>query len=150
MGTGIGLKCPKCSFHKQYYLGSGMLLPETYAKVIDGINEYEYGSEWYDYFKTHTGAAVDVNKEIYHCRLCNAIVEEYNLDLYNRKDGSPPDYGYFTSWTGTKEYDFVKHYAHRCPICDGRMRIIRRSDLKALPCPRCGTTLISSDDFIWD
>ena len=49
MGIGIGLKCPKCSFHEQYSLGTGMLLPVTYAEVVEEIRNGEYGSEWQDY-----------------------------------------------------------------------------------------------------
>lgn len=150
MGSGIELKCPKCSFHKEYYLGSGMLLPETYAEVVSTIKDCEYGSEWRDYFKTHAGAAVDVDKEVYHCPLCNAIVEDFNLDLYNTINGAPIIDDYFDPGVDHRGYKFVKHYAHLCPICDGPMEKTNKDTQKSLPCPRCGTTLIYSPSFIWD
>ena len=150
MGTGIGLKCPKCSFHEKYYLGTGMLLPVTYTEVVDGIRNGEYGSEWQDYFKKHRGAAVDVDREVYHCPQCNAIVEDYNLDLYCTINGSPFSDSYFDPEGSHPGFKLIKHHPHPCPKCGGQMERADRNDQKSLPCPECGTTLIFSDDCIWD
>lgn len=150
MGTGIGLKCPKCSFHEQYFLGSGMLLPVTYVEVVDEIRNGKYGSEWQDYFRTHRGAAVNVDREVYQCPHCNAIVEDYNLDLYRTVNASPFDESYFDPQGRNAGFTLIKHHPHPCPECGGQMQITDVHDQKSLPCPKCGTTLIYSDDFIWD
>ena len=152
MGSGITLKCPKCSFKKAYHMGVGFMFPRVYDRVVKAIKNYDYGAEWLDFFRDHPGAAIDAKKELYHCRLCNAIIDDYNLDLYESKNGTPPENGYVALWADLDhEYEFVKHYTHHCPICDGRMkRIHTKKDFDAIPCPRCGTTLIAKQDFMWD
>ncbi len=150
MGIGIGLKCPKCSFHKHYSLGSGFLLPVVHDEVVEKIKDGEYGIEWQEYFEAHPEAVVNVNLALYHCPLCNAIVDDYNLDLYNATNSTSAANGTRPSWGDGGEREFVKHYTHLCPICDGEMQEVDWIMQETLPCPRCGEKLIYRQDYNWD
>jgi hypothetical protein len=150
MGTGIGLKCPKCSFKKGYNIGVGFSFPRVYERIVQDIKNYEYGEEWRDFFQSHPGAAINAEKDLYYCRYCNTIAVEYNLDLYNKKDGTEPEKSYVALWCDSDKYELVKHYAHHCPNCDGRMRkVSSERALKSIPCPRC-KSILQVEKYCWD
>lgn len=150
MGTGFTLKCPNCTFEKDYLIGVGMLFPEVYEELVTAIKDGDYGDEWYNFFDSHPGAAVNAEQELYHCPLCGVITEDYNLDLYLKKNDTPPESRYVALWCDKYKYDFVRHYIHHCPNCNGRMHKVSGGEkLKPIPCPRCGTEL-ESEQFCWD
>ena len=151
MGTGIEYKCPKCSFQKSFHLGSGFGYPSVYQEVIDKIRKGAYGKEWKMFFEEHPGAVVNAEIELYRCPACNHLEEDYNLSLYEHKEGRPPEYGYWISWGDEKQnYRYIKSYKHHCPKCGKRMKKITE-DTAPIPCPKCGE-ILEQDPWLvkWD
>ena len=151
MGIGYNVKCSKCNYHKEFFLGSGMLFPVTYEKVQKKIMKGEYGDEWKSFLERNPGAVFDGEKELYRCHKCNNLVEDYNLSLYLSKDGQPPEHGYWCNWGyHDKEYKFVKSYVHKCPTCSRRMAKLNPDVSTSIPCPKCSSDLIIDGSILWD
>ena len=120
MGAGYEVECLNCNYKSIFFLGSGMILPRIYEDVITNVKNGEYGDEWKEYIASIPGAVVSVEKELYQCGICNALLSEYNLALYKSKNGTPPEHGYWAPWCD-HDYTFVKSYRHKCPKCSRRI-----------------------------
>jgi len=151
MGAGYNVKCSKCKYHTQFFLGSGMLFPTVYKRIHEAIKKGKYGEEWKSFLESNPGAVFDGEKELYRCPKCNNLIEDYNLSLYVREDGQPPEHGYWCNWGyRDKEYRFVKSYIHRCPKCSRRMAKLNLDSSASVPCPKCGANLIIDTGILWD
>lgn len=150
MGTGYEATCSKCTYHAEFFLGSGMLFPNTYKSVQKDIRNGKYGEEWKAFLADNPGAVFNAERELYRCRKCNQLLVDYNLSLYVSEDGQPPEHGYWAVWGyHGKDYKFVKRYTHRCPRCSSRM--VKQDPLgSAIPCPECGANLIVEGSILWD
>ena len=82
MGAGYNVKCSKCKYHTQFFLGSGMLFPTVYKRIHEAIEKGKYGEEWKSFLESNPGAVFDGEKELYRCPKCNNLIEDYNLSLY--------------------------------------------------------------------
>ena len=149
MRSGYAVTCSKCGFNAMYTLGAGMLFPRVYEELVGDILAGKHGQEWKDYFNTIPGAAVLAEKELYRCSNCNTLLSDYNLALYKRNDGTPPDHGCWVYWCD-HDYTFVKSYRHMCPKCSRRMHKVSISRSTRLPCPECGSALEIDDGIMWD
>ena len=150
MGTGYEATCSKCTYHSEFFLGSGMLFPNTYKSVQKDISNGKYGEEWKAFLADNPGAVFNAERELYRCRKCNQLLEDYNLSLYISEDGQPPEHGYWAVWGyHGKDYKYVKRYTHRCPKCSSRM-VKQDPRHSAIPCPECGANLILEGGILWD
>ena len=91
MGTGYEATCSKCTYHAEFFLGSGMLFPNTYKSVQKDIRNGKYGEEWKAFLADNPGAVFNAERELYRCRKCNQLLVDYNLSLYVSEDGQPPE-----------------------------------------------------------
>ncbi len=150
MGTGYEATCSKCTYHAEFFLGSGMFFPNAYKSIRADILKGKYGEEWKSFLADNPGAVFNGEKELYRCRKCNQLLVDYNLSLYVSEDGQPPEHGYWTVWGYQgKKYKFVKCYIYKCPRCSNRM-VKQDPHDSAIPCPECGSNLIVEGGIYWD
>lgn len=149
MGVGFKVECTRCKYKKTFFLGSGMMLPRVYKDVITDVKAGKYGEEWKDYISGTPGAVVSVETELYQCRNCNYLLQDYNLSLYVSNNEAPPEHGYWAPWCD-HDYSFVKSYPHKCPKCRRRMHKVSIDSSTHLSCPECGSNLEIEDGILWD
>ncbi len=151
MGSGISLKCTSCNYKEEFFLGVGMMFPCEYQDIVEDIRRGEYGDEWQKFFEENAGAAILAEKNLYHCPVCNHIETDYNLSLYNNKNGTPPEDDYWAYWCDfDHEYELVKNYTHICPKCSSQMDEVTNDEIKKLPCPSCSKKLTRRGGICWD
>lgn len=150
MGAGVAVKCKKCKFKATYHLGVGMMFPRVYERVVSEVKDGRYGEEWKQFFDDNTGAAIMCEQRLYQCPSCNNLIQNYDLSLYNHKNGEPPEHNYWAHWCDfDHEYELVKNYIHNCPKCGNEMHEWKYSE-KDIACPKCGEALKVDTGIMWD
>ena len=62
-----------------------------------------------------------------------------------------PDVDYVMFNKSEGQYTFYKAFPHRCGICQGKVKILRKVDLQKLKCPRCANQILAlRENGLWD
>ena len=150
MGQGYLLKCNKCDYREEVFLGVGYMFPEEYAELVRDIRKGCYGRDWQAFFEEHRGAVVNAETELYVCPQCGHLETEHNLSIYLNKQEKEPENGYWMRWADEDDYEFVRSYVHSCPDCGKRMEVVQDIEKADLRCPDCGDRLEVSGQIMWD
>lgn len=164
MGEGYSYTCKKCKHEYSVLLGSGMMYTNVYRRILDDISRGKYGSELQELYNSIAYAAVDGERVVYICNGCCSWELGTDVSLYapNDPDSIPQkqfgiktvaEWGYvpYVMRRDLEEnYHLVKRQYHHCSKCGKRMHKASSKELKALPCPECGSENRFEGILYWD
>ena len=164
MGQGYSYTCKKCKHKYGVNPGVGMMYPTVYRDTLNDISKGVYGSELQELFNSTPYAAIDAGNTVYICSGCGSWELAKDLTLYapNDPDSIPQkQYGiktvaewgyvpYVMRWDLEEEYHVVKRHYHRCSKCGKQMHKASSTELKNLPCPKCGSANQADGAIMWD
>lgn len=164
MGRGYKFTCKKCENEYFAMLGIGMMYDNVYQKAMKDIKNGKYGVEWQQLMNSEKYVAVNAEREIYICSNRKHWKMELNLSLYRPNDveavrtkqygiKTVEEWGYVPYVMGydlKSEYSLMKEFVHKCDKCGKQMHKASKTEMKNLPCPKCGTENSSDGMFWWD
>lgn len=139
MGNIIRLRCKKCSYTFDAYLGVGFLYPVVYEETLEEIRKGTYGEAHRLFLEEHKDAAVNCENVLAVCSSCGHPECVKDMTLYLPR-------------TSRKSPEGLK-YDHKCSDCGGSMRIFTEDEeVTGIKCPECGDELERDEEqrILWD
>ena len=164
MGIGNYFECKNCHHEYRTKLGSGMLYPKVYQRLLGAIMDGDYGETLQEVAKQHQYTAVNAEYVLYICSDCRHWEISQDTTLYapnNLEEIRTSQFGiktveewgyvpYAYDWMLKESYHVIKRCYHSCPKCGRRMHKASAKEELNLPCPKCGTDNIAIDEYFWD
>ena len=165
MGTMCSLHCPSCGYEAHLTLGIGFLYPVVFTETQEAAKSGKLGATLKRFFAEHPDGAVNPELVAAQCEKCGDYKSVTSLDMYipktNREKSKPkgrwsvsmpfPNTDYVVFDEFEKQYTFYKAFPHRCGICRGKVKILRKVDLQKLKCPHCTNQILTVEEYgRWD
>ncbi len=176
MGSGFVLRCKKCGYKKELYLGVGFRFPQIYQETIESARKGKYGKIVQMFLEEHPDGVLNCDRVLLQCPDCNYLETGLDLSMYIPKQDTIPkeqgrlavsapfeDASYVAPWK-LDNYELIRHYEHICRKCGTKMKALNEKDLEKengplfprreqteFGCPKCGEPLWNVDrKILWD
>ena len=131
MGTGILVKCQKCSYQRSFDLGVGMMYYDL-GNVLDNIKEARVRANIKEILKTHPYVNEDFENAVYACPKCHTLHGRLYVKL---SEGN----------------NLLYQTEYYCSRCDIALKQLPEKAITKQPCPGCGEKALSvSEELLWD
>lgn len=158
MGQGLSVKCNKCGYDFDAWLGIGMLFPNLYKENVKKMKRGEFGTEAKIFFEKYPNGVINSEQAVSKCTKCGNYDVVDDFTMYMPKDGVtvPDEVAYILAEEIKESYVKYMDYPHKCSKCGGRSKVYKSFEKKAykgeLKCPKCdGFMMINPAQMImWD
>ena len=148
MGHGYNVKCKKCGFHQNIFLGVGFSAPMIGQEILEQIKQGKYGKRFMEDAAAIKNPVVWHEQELYFCEHCGNWKVDTAVNLCAPVDeDAEPDF--FVSGADIGDtYNVARSKTHRCGKCSHIMRPVTNGD--KIACPDCGEELERGGMIMWD
>ena len=159
MGDGFGVKCGKCGYEFDAFLGIGMLALTEHEKYVKKMKAGKLGPEGKKFFEDYPTGVVNTEHAIAKCSSCGNYDDVYDLTMYipyKNKEHLADKYGCIMESDIRGNYKKYMDYPHKCSACGGSSRVLKEFEKEAsegvLKCPKCDGYMkkILESYILWD
>lgn len=153
MGSGLIVKCEKCSYRYESFTGVGYMFVKVYDDTVKEIRRGKYGKEYKKFFKEHENAVVDCSFVTALCLGCGRLERLKNMTLYLPSSPKTDGNGYVMFDEVTKGFKKCMEYDHKCSSCGESLKFIDLPEeivKGTVKCPDCGGKLKAGEFLNWD